>query len=102
MRKVPNDFGLDYENIYQNADEEKKQRQNARVRNFANRSQWLGAPDIYGPPETRTLQRARPLNKEIEQLDKAEQDLRNQFQQKLNELAEERAKLRALTNESAS
>ena len=39
---------------------------------------------------------------QIEQLDKVEQNLRNQFQQKLNELANERAKLLSLTHESAS
>jgi hypothetical protein len=37
---------------------------------------------------------------QLKQLDAAEQELRNQFQQKLNEIAEARAKLRSLSHDS--
>jgi hypothetical protein len=37
---------------------------------------------------------------QLKQLDEAEKDLRNQFQQKLNELAETRAKLLSLSHET--
>lgn len=36
---------------------------------------------------------------QLKQLDQAEQELRNQFQHKLNELADARAKLKSLTHE---
>ena len=39
---------------------------------------------------------------QLKQLDTAEQELRNQFQRKLNEIVETRAKLLSLTHESQS
>jgi sugar-specific transcriptional regulator TrmB len=56
----------------------------------------------YTEVEFVPLPPAEVVDKQLKQLDDAEQKLRENFQQKLNELAEERGKLRALTNESAS
>lgn len=39
---------------------------------------------------------------QLKQLDEAEKDLRNEFQKKLNELAEARARLLSLTHEAQS
>lgn len=42
------------------------------------------------------------VDKQLKQLDEAEAELRNKFQEKLNELANERAKLLSIGHEAAS
>lgn len=64
-------------------------------------SSWVRLTE-YAEVEFVALPTSTVVEGQLKQLDAAEQELRNQFEKKLHELANERAKLLSLTHEKQS